>query len=131
VTNPAASLAEGDLDSLPGIGPAFMFGFVAVTLRGVSVAWEAIAALRPEIGPPPETAVLPAATPVAPAIVDASTAADFVSEDTLRLHPREKGETDIKYAERLLRDFAPKRWEVRTITNEFARLRQAKPKFKF
>jgi hypothetical protein len=52
VTNPAAALAEGDLDPLPGIGPAFMFGFVAVTLRG-SVAWEAIAALRPEIGPPP------------------------------------------------------------------------------
>ena len=38
VTNPAASLAEGDLDSLPGIGPAFMFGFVAVTLRALAAS---------------------------------------------------------------------------------------------
>jgi hypothetical protein len=125
VTNVVAVIMSDELPDL-----------VAVTLRGVWLVREDVAALRPEIGAAPAAAVpsLPAVTPArsaAPAAADRQppTAAGFVTEDLLKNHPRKTGETDTAYAERLLR-YAPKRskpWKARTITNEFARIRRVKP----
>jgi hypothetical protein len=100
------------------------------------LAWEDVAALRPEIGPPPETALRspppPPKVEVVGTVKKRITAKDFVYESVVNgRYPRRADETeDVDYAKRLLR-YAPKDWAAETITNEFARLRKDMPDLKF
>jgi hypothetical protein len=88
----------------------FEWTVVAVTLRGVSLAWEDVAALRPEIGPSP----MPAPKAKKPAQV--------WFDDALEKYPRERWESVGDYLNRLhtlMQDEVDRPWERSTLETRY------------